>query len=131
MKVHQINDKQVTVVLPYSDQIVGNPLTGVIQGGALTTLLDTALGISIVVAMGEIMISPTLDLRIDYMTTAKPRLPVYARAEMYRITKHIIFCRGIAYQQDESMPVAHCVATFMRLTDDILENTTAVISLEQ
>ena len=86
VKVQTINDKQITLELPYSDKIVGNPESGVIHGGALTTLLDTACGMSIPLALGEFSLSPTLDLRIDYMTAAQPGMTVYGRAETYRVT---------------------------------------------
>ncbi len=115
LQVVEAHNKQVIVALPYSDQIIGNPETRVIHGGAITTLLDSTCGMSVPLALGEFFIAPTLDLRIDYMTAAKPDLTIYAKAEAYRITKNIVFTRGIAYQDDESRPVAHCVATFMPL----------------
>ena len=129
--VQKIEGKQITVMLPYSDNIVGNPDSGVISGGALTTLLDTTCGMSIYAALGELVIAPTLDLRIDYMSTAKPRMPLYARAEAYRITKNIIFCRGFAFQDDENKPVAQCAATFMRLAPETIENPAAVPYFEK
>lgn len=101
--------------LPYSEQIVGNPATGVIAGGALTTLLDTACGYAVVHAVGHDQVSTTMDLRIDYMRPAKPGQPVYADASVYRLTDNVVFTRGKAYQDNRDEPVAHCVATFMRL----------------
>ncbi|MFA7553626.1 MAG: PaaI family thioesterase [Spongiibacteraceae bacterium] len=114
LKVESIAAANLTLSLPYSPQIIGNPENGVIHGGALTTLLDTTCGFSVAIALNIFMITPTLDLRIDYMTSAKPNLTVYATAEVYRITKHVVFCRGTAYQDDISKPIAYCVATFMR-----------------
>lgn len=101
--------------LPYSGQIVGDPATGVIAGGALTTLLDTACGYAVVRAVGLEQISTTMDLRIDYMRPAKPGQPVFAHANVYRLTDNVVFTRGKAYQDNRDEPVAHCVATFMRL----------------
>lgn len=122
LKVTKIEGKQLTVALPYSDMIIGNPDTGVIHGGALTTLLDSTCGMSLPLALGEFQIAPTLDLRIDYMTAATPGLTVYGRAEVYRITQNVIFAKGIAFQDDEDKPLAHCVATFMRLPKDITDS---------
>lgn len=119
MKVQSIVDQRLTIELPYSEHLIGNPESGVIHGGALTTLLDTCCGMSIPLAMGEFQIAPTLDLRIDYMTSAKAKQVIYAEAEAYRVTRNVVFCKGIAYQHDKNKPIAHCVATFMRLSDDI------------
>lgn len=121
-KAHAIEDKRVTIALPYSADIVGNPVQGIIHGGALTTLLDTTCGLSLAAALGEFHVAPTLDLRIDYMTAAKPEQTIYASAEAYRITRNVIFCRGLAHQDGEDKPIAHCVATFMRLSQDIIGN---------
>lgn len=122
LSVKSIDNGKLTIALPYSEQIVGNPETGVIHGGALTTLLDSTCGLSLLVALEELVIAPTLDLRIDYMTSAKPNKTIYARAGVFRNTRNILFCRGVAYQDDIDKPIAHCVATFMRLDKEIIEN---------
>ena len=101
--------------MPYSPQIVGNPQTGVIHGGALTTLMDSACGMSTLCVLAEFEVCPTLDLRIDYMHPAEPNKAVYGFAECYRVTSDILFTRGVAYQDDPQQPLAHVVGTFMRL----------------
>ncbi|MDG1773726.1 MAG: PaaI family thioesterase [Oceanicoccus sp.] len=125
IKIHSIEGKQLTTRLAYSEQIIGNPVTGVIHGGALTTLLDTTCGISLPIAMEEFTICPTLDLRIDYMSAAKPHQDIFGRAEVYRITKSVVFAKGIAFQEDETKPIAHCVATFMRLPQAVTDSVDA------
>lgn len=105
----------LTLRLPYSDKIVGNPETGVIHGGALTTLMDTTCGISTVCVLPEFEICPTIDLRIDYMRAAAPHKDVFGFAQCYRVTPTIIFVRGYAYQYDPQEPIAHVVGTFMRM----------------
>ncbi|WP_137885504.1 PaaI family thioesterase [Pseudomonas sp. 2FE] len=115
MKVHAADSQGLTLRLPYSPQIIGNPETGVIHGGAITTLMDTTCGISIVCVLPEFEVCPTLDLRIDYMHPAEPNKDVYGVAECYRVTPNIIFTRGFAYQDDPQQPIAHVVGTFMRM----------------
>lgn len=122
LEFSSFEDSKLTLKLPYSQSIVGNPDTGVIHGGALTTLMDTACGFVIPISLNEFQICPTLDLRIDYMTAAQPRLPVYGSSEIYRVTENVIFSRGIAYQNDIDKPIAHCVATFMRLPKDVTDS---------
>lgn len=112
----------VTLELPYSDRIVGNPETGTVHSGALTTLMDTVLGLAVPLALEQIELCPTLDLRIDYMAVAQPGEAIFGRAEAYRITNNVVFSRGTAYQQDEQRPIAHCVATFMRLGKNLKED---------
>lgn len=115
MTVEQADETGLTLKLPYSELIVGNPVTGVVHGGAITTLLDTCCGISTVCYLDDFEICPTLDLRIDYMSPAEPGKPIYGFAECYRVTSTVIFTRGVAYQDNRDEPLAHVVGTFMRM----------------
>ncbi len=114
LTVEEADENRLVLCLPYSEQIVGNPATGVIHGGAITTLMDTASGSVMICALPEFELCPTLDLRVDYMRPAEPHRPVYARAEAYRVTQNIIFTRCEAFQDSDKV-IAHCVGTFMRI----------------
>lgn len=115
MQVQHAGPAGLTLCLPYSQQIIGNPDTGVIHGGAITTLMDTTCGISTICVLEDFEICPTLDLRIDYMHPAEPHKDVFGFAECYRVTPHVIFTRGYAYQNDPEQPIAHVVGAFMRM----------------
>ena len=116
IKVLAAEKGQLTLSLPYDEKIVGNPETGNIHGGALTTLLDTASGFASVAALNNFELAPTLDLRIDYMRPATKGKAVIAEAEAYRITSTVIFSRATAFHADDkARPIAQCTASFMRL----------------
>tara|TARA_R110002110_G_scaffold165930_12_gene366342 strand:- start:2276 stop:2800 length:525 start_codon:yes stop_codon:yes gene_type:complete len=99
--------------VPYSEKLVGNPETGVIHGGVITSLLDNACGIAVQLALPERVSIATLDLRIDYMKPATPKLDLTAHTHCYKVTKNIAFVRGTAYHTDKDDPIAACVGTFM------------------
>ena len=67
--------------LPYDDKLIGNPDTGVVHGGVITTLLDNCCGIAVGSSLDTFRPIATLDLRIDYMKPATPKLDILARAE--------------------------------------------------
>ncbi|MGL5999863.1 MAG: PaaI family thioesterase [Pseudomonas proteolytica] len=115
IEVHAANAEGMTLRLPYSPQIVGDPQTGIIHGGALTSLMDTACGMATLCVLPEFEVCPTLDLRIDYMHPAEPHKTVFGFAQCYRVTSDVIFTRGFAYQDDPQQPIAHVVGTFMRM----------------
>ncbi|GLP96450.1 PaaI family thioesterase [Paraferrimonas sedimenticola] len=114
----------VELCLPYNPELVGYPETGVLHGGSITTLMDTASGASVVCASynrdQQLELSPTLDLRVDYMKSARPNEPVYGRVTCYKITHNIAFVRGVAYQDDPQDAIAHVVGSFMRIGPDVL-----------
>ncbi|MFO2464910.1 PaaI family thioesterase [Pseudomonas sp. 15FMM2] len=115
IQVHDAGSDGMTLLLPYSLDIVADLQTGVIHGGALTSLMDTACGMATLCVLPEFEVCPTLDLRIDYMHQAEPHKTVFGFAQCYRVTKDVIFTRGYAYQDDPQQPIAHVVGTFMRM----------------
>ena len=97
----------------YREDLIGDPDTGVIAGGVVTTLLDHACGQSVFAALGAPTSIATLDLRIDYMRGAEPGVAIYAHAHCYKLTHSVAFVRATAYDRDPSDPVATAQAAFM------------------
>lgn len=115
MKVTEASAESLTIELPYNENHVGNPSTGVIHGGVLTTLMDTACGTMVINALPEFELCPTLDLRVDYVRAAEPGKSIFAFAEAYRVSRNVVFTRCTVHQGDVEEPVANCVGTFMRI----------------
>lgn len=124
LKVLEASEHHMLIELPYSTELIGYPDTGVIHGGVITTLMDTASGSAVVSAIYQkyqlLEISPTLDLRVDYMKPAEPHMPVYALAECYKLSSSIAFTRAIAYQGSIDDPIAHSVGSFMRISPEMV-----------
>ncbi|QIR14291.1 PaaI family thioesterase [Shewanella aestuarii] len=124
LSVKEASEHHVLIELPYSQDIIGYPDTGVIHGGVITTLIDTTCGTAVVCAILDkyksLEISPTLDLRVDYMRPAEPNKPVYAFAECYRLSSSVAFTRAIAYQSSIDDPIAHAVGSFMRISPEMV-----------
>jgi len=119
VRVAQADGNGMTLVLPWSPVIVGNPQTGAVHGGALTTLMDTTCGMATLCVLPRFEVCPTLDLRIDYMHPAEAGKDIYGHAQCYRVTRDVIFTRGTAYQDDPDQPICQVVGTFMRLGQEI------------
>jgi len=102
-----------TLRVAYRPELIGDPDTGVIAGGVVTTLLDHACGQAVAAALGMPTPMATLDLRIDYMRAAEPGRDVHARAHCYKLTRSIAFVRATAYDRDLDDPVATAQAAFM------------------
>jgi uncharacterized protein (TIGR00369 family) len=98
---------------PYRPEIVGDPETGVIAGGVVTTLLDHASGQAVHASLSQWTSIATLDLRIDYMRPAEPGRDLLARAHCYKVTRSVAFVRAVAYEDDPDDPVAAAQAAFM------------------
>ena len=113
VKVEDMSETGVIMRLPYDKRFVGNPVSGVLHGGIVTTLIDSASGMCIYVKMQKYVPIATLDLRIDYLKAAEPGRDVLARAHCYRLSRQIAFVKAIAYHDDPEDPIANSVSTFM------------------
>jgi uncharacterized protein (TIGR00369 family) len=117
LSVVDLGPSEATMRLPYSEKLVGNPETGVLHGGAVTTLIDATCGISVFMKMGRLARIATLDLRIDYLHPASPGKELLAHAECYKLTRAVAFVRALAHHGDKSNPVASAQGTFIIVED--------------
>lgn len=103
----------VELCMPYSDDLVAYPESGVIASGAIFSLMDSVAGLSVFHARGTYESHATLDLRCDYLRPAEPGKDVIGRATCYKMTRRVAFVRGVAHDGDLDHPIAHVAGTFM------------------
>ncbi len=113
MSVVDAQPGQIWLRVPWADFLVGNPETGVIHGGVITTLLDNGGGAAVMTALDELRAVATLDLRIDYMKPASPGRDIVGYCHCHKVTRHIAFVRGTAYHDTADDPIATAAMTFM------------------
>ena len=103
----------VELALPWREELVGVPESGVLASGAIVSLVDTASGTSVWVTLDRFIPIVTVDLRLDYLRPALKGETIVARCECVKLTKRVAFVRGAAHGGNEARPIALSAATFM------------------
>ena len=104
---------RVRLRVPYRADLVGDPETGVLAGGLVTTLLDHVGGLAVWVGLKTYQPIATLDLRVDYMRAAIPGRDLIAEARCYRLTRSIGFVRAWAFEDDPADLVAAAQSAYV------------------
>jgi uncharacterized protein (TIGR00369 family) len=118
IRLECIDGEEVTLRLPYRQELVGNPETGAIHGGALTVLLDHTLGTAgICCDRVGATITPTLDLRIDHLCIAPTGKDIFAVAQVYKVTRRVLFIEGFAYCESRDKPIAKATGSWVLMPE--------------
>ncbi|WP_332655587.1 PaaI family thioesterase [Brevundimonas sp.] len=109
---------RVRLRVPWREDLVGDPDTGVLAGGLVTALLDHVGGLAVWIALDRFEPIATLDLRVDYMRAAEPGRDLIAEARCYRLTHSIAFVRAWAFEDGPENPVAAAQAAYILSASD-------------
>ncbi|WJS86169.1 PaaI family thioesterase [Paracoccus sp. TOH] len=112
MSFGELSEQGAEIWLPWREDLVGDPRSGVIHGGVISALMDTCCGAAVMVHPTGARSTATIDLRIDYMRAATPGQTIRAKASCYHITRSVAFVRAVATDDDDSRPVASATGAF-------------------
>ncbi len=114
---------ELTGIMPYRDDLIGNPMLPALHGGATAAFLETTAIIELSWAMmwgrmeaGEEMSKPrlpkTIDFTIDYLRSGLPR-DAYARATINRSGRRYASVHVEAWQDNRSRLFAQATGHFL------------------
>ncbi len=111
---------ELTLVLPYSPKIIGNPMLKALHGGAVGAFLETTAIVQLGL-MGETQSLPKpIGINIDYLRRGHPK-DTYARAIVARQGSRVANVRVRAWQDSYTSPIAILHGNFLTASEEAMQ----------
>jgi len=99
-------------VLPFAQELIGNPILPALHGGAVASFLELA---ALARLDAEGRRARTIDITVDYLRPAGP-LATYAEPRILKLGRRAANLTVEAWQEDRARPVAALRGHFMLLS---------------
>lgn len=121
---------ELTGIMHYSDDLIGNPILPALHGGATAAFLEVTAILTLSWSLiwpdlenGKIdadglapdtlpRLPKTIGLTVDYLRSGLPR-DAYARAEVTRAGRRYASVRAVAWQDNRERPIAQIAGRFL------------------
>jgi uncharacterized protein (TIGR00369 family) len=101
----ELKGDELTLILPYSEHLVGNPLLPALHGGVVGALMELTAITQLAIASKTETFAKTIDIGVDYLRSGRP-VDTYARARVVKIGRRIANVQAEAWQGARSEPIA-------------------------
>lgn len=96
---------ELTMIMPYSDDIIGNPMLGALHGGAVSAFMEITAIVQLQLLAGGKTIPKPIGINIDYLNRGRAQ-DTYARAIIARQGRRVSNVRVRAWQDNFENPVS-------------------------
>jgi len=119
----QFKDGVFTLVLPFKQSNIGNPVLPALHGGAVGGFMEMAAICQLIIDRveaghdAEAELPKPIGINIDYLRRGKP-IETYARAAVFKAGKRVSNVRVEAWQEDAEKPIAALHGHFLTAADN-------------
>lgn len=108
----QMNGDELTVVMPFADRLIGNPMLPALHGGSTAALLEMTAMAQVALAFPGARLPRPINVTVAYLRTGRP-LDVFARASISRAGRRVAHVLAEAWQVSRDQPIASLTAHFL------------------
>jgi len=101
----QQQGNEVITVLPFSEQLVGNPILPAIHGGVIGALLEITAVLQLLYETACERLPKTVDVNFDYLRSGRA-VTTYGRAIVNRQGRRVANVRSEIWQESRDRPIA-------------------------
>lgn len=111
-----IEDGVLTVTMPFSDHLIGNPVLPALHGGATAALLELTAIAQAAQSYPRLHLPRPINVSVAYLRSGRP-VDVHARARINKAGRRVANVLAEAWQDDLDQPIASLTAHFL-VADD-------------
>lgn len=112
----QMEGDGLSVVMPYADRLIGNPMLPALHGGSTAALLEMTAIAQVALSYPRLRLPRPINVTVAYLRSGRP-VDVVARARISRAGRRVAHVMAEAWQDDADQPIAGLSAHFL-LGDD-------------
>jgi len=113
----ELKGDELTLVLPYAEHLVGNPLLPALHGGAVGALMELTALAQLAIASKSATFPKTIDIGVEYLRSGRPA-DTFARARVVKVGRRIANVQAEAWQNERSQPIAALHGHFLAAPED-------------
>ncbi|WP_312597327.1 PaaI family thioesterase [Brevundimonas sp.] len=107
-----VSGDEITVIMPFSDKLIGNPMLPALHGGSTAALLEMTAMAQLALAFPSPRLPRPINVTVAYLRTGRP-IDVFARARISRAGRRLAHVQAEAWQEERAQPIASLTAHFL------------------
>ena len=118
----QLNGEDLTVIMPFADHLIGNPMLPALHGGATAALLEMTAVAQVSFSYPRLRLPRPINVTVAYLRSGKP-IDVFAQARINKAGRRVAYVVAEAWQEGRDQPIATLNAHFLLDSDDDATST--------
>lgn len=107
-----VSGDEVTVIMPFDDKLIGNPMLPALHGGSTAALLEMTAMAQVALSFPGPRLPRPINVTVAYLRTGRP-IDVFARARINRAGRRVAHVHAEAWQEERQQPIASLTAHFL------------------
>lgn len=108
----QLNGDDLTVVMPFADHLIGNPMLPALHGGSTAALLEMTAVAQVALSYPRLRLPRPINVTVAYLRSGRPS-DVFAQARISKAGRRVAYVTAEAWQQGRDQPIAVLTAHFL------------------
>jgi uncharacterized protein (TIGR00369 family) len=107
-----VSGDEITVIMPFADRLIGNPMLPALHGGSTAALLEMTAMAQVAITFPSSRLPRPINVTVAYLRTGRP-IDVFARARISRAGRRVAHVQAEAWQEERAQPIASLTAHFL------------------